>query len=370
MINKSTTLHSIEKTKKRVIEKKGQIVRYVRLIEAVSDFIYSVNIKDGLADKTTYWGACERVTGYSAVELKTDNTLWTNLIPVEDRYILNNLITRLFSHEANEPIEHRIIRKDGEYRWVSNTLIPHYDKSGKLLSYDGMIREITDKKRLEEKMKSDEERFRKLFFGMTEGMLVVSDEGIITQANPAAAKILNVRTDDIINTPFFLQGQTIYNQDGTTVKPGENPIVSALTDHRTIVHWAMGIEFHGNSLTWLDINTIPIRFDENGPESVIVTFTDITETIEHDKIHHLLQLKVAKLLTKVLSGYLTVCSSCKMIKDDNGEWVTIEKYVKDHSEAEFTHGICPKCGLALYGDLYTEMERDFKQEPLISATHT
>jgi PAS domain S-box-containing protein len=61
---------------------------------------------------------------------------------------------------------------------------------------------------------------------------------------------------------------------------------------------------------------------------------------------------------KVLRGFLAICSSCKMIRDKNGKWVRIEKYIKDHSEVDFTHGICPDCARKLYPELYTDLETE------------
>jgi hypothetical protein len=51
---------------------------------------------------------------------------------------------------------------------------------------------------------------------------------------------------------------------------------------------------------------------------------------------------------KVLSGLLPVCASCKKIRDDKGYWNQIETYISDHSEADFSHGICPECLRRLY----------------------
>lgn len=50
---------------------------------------------------------------------------------------------------------------------------------------------------------------------------------------------------------------------------------------------------------------------------------------------------------KVLRGLLPICASCKKIRDDKGYWNQIEVYILDHSEAEFTHGICPDCARKL-----------------------
>ncbi len=63
-----------------------------------------------------------------------------------------------------------------------------------------------------------------------------------------------------------------------------------------------------------------------------------------------LELKEALSKVKLLSGFLPICSSCKKIRDDKGYWNQIESYIRDHSEAEFTHGICDECCEKLYGE--------------------
>jgi DNA-binding response OmpR family regulator len=64
-----------------------------------------------------------------------------------------------------------------------------------------------------------------------------------------------------------------------------------------------------------------------------------------------LSLRKALAQVKKLSGFLPICASCKKIRDDKGYWQQIEAYIHDHSEAEFSHGICPECAEKLYGDL-------------------
>jgi hypothetical protein len=68
------------------------------------------------------------------------------------------------------------------------------------------------------------------------------------------------------------------------------------------------------------------------------------------------QKEKALLEIKVLRGFLPICSSCKKIRDDRGFWNRIESYISDHSEAKFSHGICPECAKKLYPelDLYAE----------------
>jgi len=78
--------------------------------------------------------------------------------------------------------------------------------------------------------------------------------------------------------------------------------------------------------------------------------------IEKDNL--IVELKDALRKVKTLSGLLPICASCKKIRDDNGYWSQIESYIKSHSEAEFSHSICPDCAKKLYPDtdLYDKNE--------------
>lgn len=49
-------------------------------------------------------------------------------------------------------------------------------------------------------------------------------------------------------------------------------------------------------------------------------------------------------LMKILSGFIPICANCRRIRDGKDNWVSVEAYIRTHSEAEFTHGICPECG--------------------------
>jgi hypothetical protein len=52
-----------------------------------------------------------------------------------------------------------------------------------------------------------------------------------------------------------------------------------------------------------------------------------------------------------------ICSNCKKIRDDKGFWSQVEKYVSDHTEAEFSHGICPDCTIELYPELIAKSDK-------------
>lgn len=70
---------------------------------------------------------------------------------------------------------------------------------------------------------------------------------------------------------------------------------------------------------------------------------------ERDRLY--LELKEAQARVKVLSGLLPICCHCKNIRDDAGYWSQLESYVQKHSEASFSHGICPECAQKYYPEL-------------------
>lgn len=66
---------------------------------------------------------------------------------------------------------------------------------------------------------------------------------------------------------------------------------------------------------------------------------------------------------KILRGMLPICASCKKIRDDKGYWSQIEMYIQDHSEAEFSHGICPECMKRLYPDFFERKGSNGASQP-------
>jgi hypothetical protein len=59
---------------------------------------------------------------------------------------------------------------------------------------------------------------------------------------------------------------------------------------------------------------------------------------------------------KVLGGLIPICSNCKKIRNDKGYWDLLEGYIQQHSEAKFSHGICPDCAKLLYPDVFPRMK--------------
>lgn len=94
----------------------------------------------------------------------------------------------------------------------------------------------------------------------------------------------------------------------------------------------------------------------NGKNILYSVIHDITERNRREKEREKLinDLESALAEIKTLKGILPICASCKKIRDDEGYWNQIESYIRDHSEAEFTHGICPECARKLYPEAFEE----------------
>jgi CheY-like chemotaxis protein len=77
-------------------------------------------------------------------------------------------------------------------------------------------------------------------------------------------------------------------------------------------------------------------------------------TKEREKL--IAQLENALLQVKRLSGLLPICASCKKIRTEQGDWEQIEDYIATHSEADFSHSICPPCAHRLYPEIFPDKE--------------
>jgi hypothetical protein len=76
--------------------------------------------------------------------------------------------------------------------------------------------------------------------------------------------------------------------------------------------------------------------------------------VEKEREKLIAELQDAATKIKTLSGLLPICSNCKKIRDDKGYWKQIESYIRDHSEAEFTHSMCPICAKKFYPEFFQE----------------
>ena len=108
----------------------------------------------------------------------------------------------------------------------------------------------------------------------------------------------------------------------------------------------------------VSITISPIKDEDEQVIGASIISRDVTERkrLEQERLALIEELQAAMSQVKQLSGLLPICASCKRIRDENGGWQQVEVYVHAHSQADFTHSICPDCTQQLYPDIYRKLQ--------------
>ncbi len=152
--------------------------RYRQLLESVTSYIYTVTVDGGCAVSTVHGTACAAVTGYRAEEFARAPLLWYEMVHDADRPLVLAQSSQVISGGRPEPIEHRIRHKSGRTVWVRNTVVPRFDDGGRLVSYDGLIEDISGRKQAENLVKN-------ILESVDEGFVVIDRDYSILSANRA-----------------------------------------------------------------------------------------------------------------------------------------------------------------------------------------
>jgi hypothetical protein len=126
---------------------------------------------------------------------------------------------------------------------------------------------------------------------------------------------------------------------------------------KTAERYDMRIVGPDDTPLWLAVSAKRVQW-QGGPATLSLMI-DITrrKQLEEERERMIGELQRALSEVKTLSGLLPICASCKKIRDDQGYWNQIEIYIKNHSQATFTHGICPECMKKLYPEVHEKMLR-------------
>lgn len=129
--------------------------RYQQLFAAVTSYAYSVKVDNGMSIATIHGEGCVSVTGYRPQDYQSIPDLWHLMIHPDDRDMVLRHVASVLGGQQVPPMEHRIFRRDGSIAWVRNTMIPHCN-NGRLTRYDGLIEDITERKKAEEALREKE----------------------------------------------------------------------------------------------------------------------------------------------------------------------------------------------------------------------
>ena len=105
----------------------------------------------------------------------------------------------------------------------------------------------------------------------------------------------------------------------------------------------------------LDMNVLYAAMDQCA-ETVMLERQIQQQNREKDEL--IAKLQEALENVKKLSGLIPICSNCKKIRNDEGYWRQIEGYISEHSEARFSHGICPDCAKKIYSEFLKDVPEE------------
>lgn len=184
---------------------------------------------------------------------------------------------------------------------------------------------------------------------------------LLIEDNDGDARLIREALADARDVPFVLE-RTERLATGLA-RLAEGGIDVALVDLSLPDSWGLDtfVSAHAQApevpivvLTGLDDERLAIRAVQKGAQDYLVKgqvdshliVRSLRYAIERERLLRKLQEALARI--KILSGLLPICASCKKIRDDKGYWNQIEDYIRDHSEADFSHSLCPMCTKELY----------------------
>jgi PAS domain S-box-containing protein len=201
------------------------------------------------------------------------------------------------------------------------------------------------KEQADKLMSESEEKYRTLVEKANESICIIQDRKVVF-ANGTASELLGVSQDNLIGRPFT-----------DFIFPDDMEIVMSYyvgrSEKREIPDsYNFRVMNQKGEPIWVLNSATLIEY--GGKQAVIALITNINKLklMEKERERMIEELKKALATVKTLSGLLPICASCKKIRDDKGYWNQIESYISDHSEAEFSHAICPECSEKLYPELY------------------
>jgi len=169
-------------------------------------------------------------------------------------------------------------------------------------------------------------------------------EGIVVSWNRGAERIFGYTAEEVLGQPVTM----LIPPDRSDEEPKN---IERLRRGERIEHFETVRRRKDGEEIDVSLTISPVK-DETG---TIIGISKIARDItERQRVKEELERLVRDLMdalaqVKTLHGLLPICASCKKIRTDEGYWQSIETYIQQHSEASFTHGICPVCKEKLYG---------------------
>ena len=262
---------------------------------------------------------------------------------------MHRFATESFQQHAREPVESqkstpirsKVLHKSGktiDVEVAGNTFIENGKKY--LL---GIFRCMAATIEIEKELKHSRADYQRIFENAHDAILIFEPQTEkILEVNQRACEIYGFPQNELLGKSL----KTISKD----VKTGEKRIKDLLRTKKSTHFETVQFRKDGSEM-YLEINAALIEY--KGRQAILSINRDITERIKAEEEREKLigELQQAIKQVKTLRGLLPICSNCKRIRDDDGYWQQIEVYIGEHSDAEFTHGLCVDCAKNLYPDM-------------------
>lgn len=219
--------------------------------------------------------------------------------------------------------------------------------------------ELRERTRAQEAFRESESRFRAIFEGAGIGMAVVDFNGVLVQTNFALQIILGYSEDELRGKRL----SDVTHPDDYAAEAAHLKATFAAFRPMTYLAETRYIRKDGG-IVWGRLTATVIRDGSGAGVYGVGMIEDVTQRklAEGERERLLADLRDALARVKTLSGLLPICSSCKKIRDDQGYWTQVERYLMDHTDAQFSHGICPECLKTLYPE-YADKSANSNGQP-------
>jgi diguanylate cyclase (GGDEF)-like protein/PAS domain S-box-containing protein len=311
--------------------------RYKKMVDAVTSYIYTVEVNEGRAVSTWHSRGCIPITGYKPEDYESDPYLWHSMIYPDDRMIVENSINEILKGNMVPPVEHRIVRSDGSLVWIRNTMVPYYDENGLLSKYDGLIEDITDRKQTEEALRKSEEKFRNIAQTAVDAIILADRNGNIIFWNKSAQRIFGYEEGEILGKPLTLLMAEQYRNDHKkgmerVKSTGESKYFGKITEMQglrkdghifpielSVSMWRLGEETFYSGI----IRDITKRKQLECELETLATTDKLTQAFNRTKFHELMkaELERAKRYNHPLSMIMFDIDHFKKVNDAHGHSV-------------------------------------------------
>jgi PAS domain S-box-containing protein len=269
--------------------------------------------------------------------------------------VLFALLTYTTAKRINSSIKELVVLKET----FADQLV---ERTAELQRVNTQLREeIEERKQAEQALANSERRLTDIIEFLPDPTWVIDTDGKVIAWNRAVERITGINKKDMIGRggyayalPFYgatrpmlidlaLRREAQWEKDYLSLQEEDGMLVASESFHPAMEG---GARYFASTASRL----------YDAQEKVVGSIESIRDITaakrlekEREKLIGELQGAIAKIRT--LSGLLPICAACKKIRDDKGYWNQIETFIRDHSEAEFSHGICPDCARKLYPDL-------------------